>query len=252
MPWPMSEVPASTPKDPESSSRGWSGRAGAALVFGLGGPAPRDEVALTWAGLAFPWIGFAVGLGVRALVLALEGSMPPLGLACAAALGLWLLGGRGFAVAATSRLGRGGAELAALALLGAEVALFSALGSSGTLAMPLAGLLGRWGLVVLAYGSQPAPGDALAPRLVRQLGFNQFAVASVSAMALTLLLIDAVGLVLLFAVATQTIALRIAVHARRGGIDGSALGAAAALGELTTLVLSAALAGLWSTFLAAG
>lgn len=177
--------------------------------------------------------------------------MPPLGCAGIAAFGLWLLGGRRFALAAASPFGRPLASLAALTVLGVELLSFAVLGSSASLALPLAGLLGRWALVVLAYGSQAAPGDPLAPRLVRQVGFNQFAVASVSAMALTLLLVDAIGLVLLFAIATQTILLRIAVHARCGGITRSALGASAVLGELGIVILSAALVGLRGAFLEA-
>ena len=246
----MSEARATASGGPEPSPRGWVDRAAGADGFALRGAAPADDVALAWAGLALPLLGFGVGLGVRALVVALEGSATPFALAGVAASGLWLLGGRGFARTATAGFGRAVAAAAALLLLGVELALFSLLGSSGTLAMPLAGLLGRWALVVLAYGSQPAPGDDVATRLVKQLGFNQFAVASVSAMALTLLLVDAIGLLLLFAVATQTIALRIVAHSRRGGVTRSVLGAGAALGELTTLMLSAALVGLRSALLA--
>jgi cobalamin synthase len=238
------DEPASDMQPAHSASPTALVRARGALVFALGGPAPGDDVALAWAGLALPLIGFGVGLVLRALVTSLQGSVPELAVASAAALALWLAGGLGFVRAATEGRGALVTAIAALALVVLEVALFSALGRRGTCAIPLAALLGRWGLVILAYGSQPAPGDGLAGRIVKQLGFNQFAVASVSTMALTLLLVDAVGLVLLFAVAAQTIGLRIAVHARRGGITGSSLGTAAVLGELTTLIASTALASL--------
>lgn len=219
-------------------------RARDAVVFALGGPAPADDVALAWAGTALPVIAFVTGLVLRSLVTSLQGSAPAWTLAAVAATGLWLAGGLGFVRAACERRGAVVTALAALALLAVELALFSALGRRGTFAIPLAALLGRWGFVVLGYGSQPAPGDPLAARVVKQLGFNQFAVASVSAMALTLLLVDAIGLVLLFAVAAQTIGLRIAVHARQGGISRASLGGAAVLGELTTLVASVGLASL--------
>jgi hypothetical protein len=61
-------------------------------------------------------------------------------------------------------------------------------------------------------------------------------------MAITLLLVDAVGLLLLFAIATVTIALRIGVHARHGGVSRPALGAALVLGELATLACCAVVA----------
>jgi hypothetical protein len=230
------------PAEPTTTSA--FARARDAVVFALGGRAPADDVALAWAGTALPVIAFVVGLVLRSVVTSLQGSAPPWTIAVVAALGLWLTGGLGHVRAACERRGAAVTALAAISLLAVEVALFAALGRRGTFAIPLAALLGRWGFVILAYGSQAAPGDPLAPRLVKQLGFNQFAVASVSAMALTLLLVDAIGLVLLFAVAAQTIGLRIAVHTRRGGISRPSLGVAAVAGELTTLLASVALASL--------
>jgi cobalamin synthase len=239
----MSET-ATEPQPADTATASAFVRARDAVAFALGGPAPADDVALAWAGTALPLVGFAAGLALRTLVTSLQGPVPPWAVASVAALGLWLAGGLGFVRAACDRRGAAVTAIAALALLLLEIGLFAALGRRGTFAIPLAALLGRWGFVVLAYGSQPAPGDPLAARLVKQLGFNQFAVASVSTMALTLLLVDAIGLVLLFAVAAQTIGLRILVHARSGGITRSSLGTAAVLGELTTLVASTVLASL--------
>jgi hypothetical protein len=103
-------------------------------------------------------------------------------------------------------------------------------------------MLGRWALVIVAYGSMPLAGDPLAARLVRAARFREFGIASVSAMAATLLLIDAIGLLLLFAVATGALALRIAVHSRSGGVSRPAIAAAPLLGEITTLLCCALVA----------
>jgi len=157
-------------------------------------------------------------------------------------MGLWLGGSRAFAGAACAERSRATARAVRLAVLAAETALLYALGPAGSLALALAGMLGRWALVVLAYGSTPMRGDALAARVVRAASFREFGIASVTAMAITLLLVDAVGLLLLFAIATVTIALRIGVHARHGGVSRPALGAALVLGELATLACCAVVA----------
>jgi hypothetical protein len=248
----MNETRIAEAEPPEAVGRGLGSRLRAALGFAFGGAAPADDTALAWACLALPLVGFALGSAVRAAVVALAGTAAPLAvLGLTGALGLWLGGGLRFATAALAPWGRAAALLGAALLLAVETALLSALGAAGSLALPLAAMLGRWAFVVVAYGSTPAPGDALAARLVRAVSFREFGIASVTAMAVALLLIDAVGLLLLFAIAVGAIALRISVHARRGGISRPALGAAAVVGELTALACCAVVASLHAAVFAA-
>jgi len=76
----------------------------------------------------------------------------------------------------------------------------------------------------------------------RAMQFREFGLASVSAMALTLILANAIGLVLILWTATQTILVRIVVHARDRGVSEPSLAAGADLAELSTLLLCAGLA----------
>lgn len=141
--------------------------------------------------------------------------------------------------------GAGALALASLAVASVLVAKALAVavlhGRALGIALVLALILGRWAQVVIAYGSIPRPGDGFAAALCRGCAFREFGTASVSAMLLTLALANAVGLVLLFAVAAQTIGLRILAH-RRGGASRTAIEAAGELAETTTLVLGALLA----------
>lgn len=137
-------------------------------------------------------------------------------------------GAAGVAVIAADALLKG----AALAVLG---------GSTLGLAVALAVVLGRWAMAVHAYGSLAARPDDLAATFVKQLQFNQFAVASVTAMAVTLAASNAMGVLLLFGVATVTIAFRIAVHGWLGGVTPATIRAAGELAETTALGLCALL-----------
>lgn len=121
---------------------------------------------------------------------------------------------------------------AALAVLG---------GSTLALAIVLAVVLGRWAMAVHAYGSIAAQPDDLAGAFVKQLQFNQFAVASVTAMAVTLAASNAMGVLLLFGVASVTIAFRIAVHGWLGGVTPATIRTAGELAETTALGLCALL-----------
>ncbi|MBU6281297.1 hypothetical protein KGQ64_03565 [bacterium] len=129
----------------------------------------------------------------------------------------------------------------ALVLVAKALAIAALHGRALGIALVLAAILGRWAQVVLAYGSIPRPGDAFAGAWCRGCAFREFGTASVSAMLLVLALANAVGLVLLFAVAAQTIALRILAH-RRGGMTRTSIEAGGELAETVTLLLGALLA----------
>ncbi len=110
------------------------------------------------------------------------------------------------------------------------------------LALLLAVMLGRWAVVVQTYGSMAAPGDGFTGVLVRRIEFREFGTASVMAMALTLMLANAVGLVLLFAVAGVSIAARILAHRVAGGVTRTSVAAGGELAETAALLACAALA----------
>ncbi|MDG2306204.1 MAG: hypothetical protein P8R42_16445 [Candidatus Binatia bacterium] len=111
-----------------------------------------------------------------------------------------------------------------------------------SLSLPLALMLGRWAFVVQAYGSRSARADGVGAVFPRAMQFREFGIASVSSMALTLILANAIGLILILWTATQTITLRILVHRRAGGVGERSLAAGAELAEVSTLLLCAGLA----------
>ncbi|MBM4268841.1 MAG: hypothetical protein FJ144_19870 [Deltaproteobacteria bacterium] len=219
-------------------------RAAVVYLTGFGDRAALDPETTARGGAFFPVLGLALG-GIAALAAREGAALVPDGGGAAVGLAALVLLVRAAPLRAVAR---GAGALAAVALLALElgalwVVVPSALGPS----LALAGMLGRWAFVVQAYGSTPARPDGIGAAFTRAMQFREFGLASVSAMALTLLLADAVGLVLLLWTATQTIALRILVHGRKGGVGETSLAAGAALAEASTLLLCAALARLLTT-----
>ncbi|MEW6272714.1 MAG: hypothetical protein AB1689_25845, partial [Thermodesulfobacteriota bacterium] len=184
-------------------------------------------------------------LGVVLLWLASRGSL----LASAARLVGALPGATRDRAAALTRLeegpaGAAGAAAAALLVAAKTAALGGLAGGTLALAVVLASTLGRWALVVQAYGALPAleggPGAALA----REMKFREFGVASVGAMAATLALSNAMGVVLLIGAGTVAVGLRILVHHFFGGVTPTTVRAAGEICETVVLVLAAALVAL--------
>jgi cobalamin synthase len=227
----------------------------AAVAFATGAqPGDAEAAARLARGMLFlPAIGFAIGLGAGALAAALARWIPPLA-AAPLIVGLLLavqraaparaiaegvardgapVGGRGLAAAS--------AAIAALLVLQA-LAIASLAGSALVLGLALAVMLGRWAIVVQAYGSVPAPGDAIAAALVPRIEFREFGVASVSAMAIALALANAVGVVLVVGSAAVAIGLRIAAHRRRGGVALGPMVAGGMVVETAALLVASALA----------
>jgi adenosylcobinamide-GDP ribazoletransferase len=220
----------------------------AALLFLTGvGPPPEGEQ-LARGGMFFPLVGLALGAVAAGIALLARATLPPL-LAAIAVL-VWLCAvGRGaqplaLARGVGDRLGARFLGWIVLAgLLAAKLAALEALGEHALgISLMLASMLGRWALVVQAYGSIPVVEDRFAAALTRGLKFREFGTASVSAMALTLVLANAVGLVLLLAVAALSIALRIAAHRRSGGVSRTSILSGGELAETTALLACAALA----------
>jgi cobalamin synthase len=208
----------------------------------------------------FPIVGIALGFAaarVAGMAAALVATERPDVAAMLAVLALTMIGNGAFQSAPASvvaalhhargdrprALGalRAGAvdsagRIAVIVLLAAKmVALQAVAVSSRELVLMLAVLLGRWALVVQAYGSIPAEPEGLASSPIGKLEFNRFAVASVFAMGLTLALADAAGLVLLLIVGAQAIVLRILVHRWLGGVTVETGIAGAEVAETTVL-----------------
>jgi cobalamin synthase len=236
----------------------------AAFLFLTGSTRAAVEPArVARGGAVFPALGIVLAAPVVLLLSALDDLVPP---AARAALGVLLLAAlsRGTAPAAlgavvrAARVARhdraralavldalrpgasGAVALIAVALLkGGALCVLD--GTTLALAVLLAVVLGRWAIAVHVYGSLAARQDDLAAALVRGLQFNQFAVASVTAMAVTLAASNAMGVLLLFGVATVTIAFRIAVHGWLGGVAPATVRAAGEMAETVVLLLCAAL-----------
>lgn len=236
----------------------------AALLFltGVGRPG-LDPGEVARGGAFFPALGLVLGALVAAALALLEPLLPSPLLALLGVGLLWLASGgtlpRALGRVATTalsargdratklaaldapRIGAGGVLVLALVLLAKGLALSVLQGSTLVLTVVLALMLGRWAIVVQAYGSLAARPDDLAAVFVREMKFGQFGVASVTAMAATLAFSNAMGIVLLLGVATATVGLRILVHRWLGGVVPATLEAGGELAETVALLVCAGL-----------
>lgn len=234
----------------------------AALLFLTGTPWQRLDAGEVARGGAFlPALGLGAGATAGALLALADRRLPHALVAAAGVALLWLAsrgrlplalgrvasavpgGGRDAAatVAALDERRSAGTLLLALLLAVKGSALAVLGGSTLAIAVALAVMLGRWAIVVHAYGSLAAPADERAAVLVREIKFGQFGVASVTAMAATLVLSNAIGIVLLLGVASATVAGRILVHRWLGGVATTTIEAAGELAETVALLLCAGL-----------
>jgi adenosylcobinamide-GDP ribazoletransferase len=99
-------------------------------------------------------------------------------------------------------------------------------------------ILGRWAMVLLAYGSKAAK-HGLGSRLIDHLQTRHFLFATL----LTLLLVAAIwrrnGMVMMAWVAVLTMASKSYFHRRLGGVTGDTCGAVGELSETSVMVLLA-------------
>ena len=176
------------------------------------------------------------------------------GLAALAARGAERFGALGAAVAAVGvlvalsgartlrDLASAGWVVAGAVLLAKLLAVARLPDDARTLALPLAGMLGRWAVVVQCYGGSPAGTQGSAVQLVGRARLREFGWASAVAFGTTLAVLDAVGLVVLLAATLATLGLRVLAYRRLGGVDGRVLGASSELVELVVLGVLAGLA----------
>jgi adenosylcobinamide-GDP ribazoletransferase len=99
-------------------------------------------------------------------------------------------------------------------------------------------ILGRWGMLLLAYRSKAAK-DGLGSRLIDHLKTKYFLIATL----LTLVLVAAIGsrngIMMMAWVAIFTTASKIYFHRRLGGVTGDTCGAVGELSETSVMVLLA-------------
>jgi adenosylcobinamide-GDP ribazoletransferase len=187
--------------------------------------------------------GGLVACGVALLVLAAtSGGRTLAGLASAA--GALAASGNAAAVRAHLR-GRptsGGIAIAAACWLAKLWALLHVPEAARPLALVLAAMLGRWAIVVQCYGGVPGGARGIAADLVGRARLREFGWASSVTFAVTLALLDAVGLVVVLAVTLTTVGFRILAYRRAGGLTGRLLMATAELVETIALLVLAVLA----------
>ena len=108
-------------------------------------------------------------------------------------------------------------------------------------AIVLAMLLSRWAIVPIGYGLQPLEESGLGIPFFGGLTFYEFAISSVIALGAAMGLYDVVGLAAIMGVALTILGLRLLFSRRLGGVGGHALAAGAALCELVTVAVVAAI-----------
>jgi adenosylcobinamide-GDP ribazoletransferase len=225
-------------------------------------PAPPGGEGIGPAALFFPVAGLLLGaiaagadaalhgapVGVRACVAAgilaiLSGFGPLRGLA-EVGDGAVAGGGRGGALEAMKRPRRGvtGVLIAALAIA-AEVAAIWHAGPLRSWALLFAPMLGRWAMVVVAFSARRARAGTPGPRFDAGLTFREFGWASAITGGAVLATIDAIGLLAMLPVAAVAVVLRLVAHRWLGGINESVFAAAGAVGEVTALLVLAAIGG---------
>jgi adenosylcobinamide-GDP ribazoletransferase len=131
----------------------------------------------------------------------------------------------------------------AVALTAAEILALGAMTSppARARALVLAMLLSRWAIVPIGYGLRPREEAGLGVPYFGGLRFAEFGISSVIALGLAMGLYDVVGLAAIIAVALAILGLRLLLSRRLGGVGGSGLAAGAAVCELVTIAVLAAL-----------
>ena len=197
----------------------------------------------------YPLIGLVLGIGM----VAVDRAMMPWASVWASSIGVV-----GFHAAATR--GRPLAGLAqmvcrfitvglgrsAVALFLVQIAVFALavwiigrIDNGRVIALLFAPMLGRSAMVVMATGSREARDDGRQVKFSRELTFREFGIASTAAFAVVFLTTNFLGLLLVLVTGMATIALRLSLHWRLGGVDRSSLHASGEFVQLAVLGLMA-------------
>ena len=211
-------------------------------------PGPADESDLAHSLFWFPWVGALLGLAFWGAWTGLIKILPgPAAAALLLAFTVWITGGLHLDGLADTADGLGGGCTPAVALtimkdsrVGAfgvislivaillKFSLFLSFATTpgGTGALLLYPVISRWGMVLLAYLSPYArPEGGLGQAMTRGVSRRVVAFASLSAGALSLVILGVPGLII-FAVAGSGVWLgSLYFQKRLGGITGDVLGA---------------------------
>jgi adenosylcobinamide-GDP ribazoletransferase len=227
--------------------------AGAALrLFTISSPqSPPDRHRLARAAVLFPAVGTLIGGGLAACNFVVSGLVSEPVQAILVVL-VWASLSRGMslrALASAVVVGRvrTGArtlvELLAIATVAASKAVALTLIGPALLAhvLVIAPILGRWALVVLAYGARPIRGGSCTVLQLSRVTFREFGWSSVLAFAIALSLADAVGLIFVIVAAVTATGIRLGAYARSGEMSSDVLGAGIEIVELAVLAAAALL-----------
>lgn len=107
------------------------------------------------------------------------------------------------------------------------------------LAVLLPPMMGRFAMVVLAHGSREAIASGEPRRFDPEVGFREFAVASVITFLVAFAAAEALGLVIVIIVSSVAVGMRLYFHHRLGGVNEHSLGAVAETAETLALLLFA-------------
>ena len=219
---------------------------------------PADETALARSRVWFPWVGAILGLGFWGAWAGLHTILPtPAASGLLLALTVWVTGGLHLDGLADTADGLGGGHTPADALrfmkdsrVGAfgvislilglvlKFSLFISLPTKagGTSVLLLYPVVSRWSMVLLAYLSPYArPEGGLGQAMTLGVSPKVLAGASLSAGALSLLILGAPGLVLFGAAAALVWLGSLYFQRRLGGITGDVLGATNEVVEIMVL-----------------
>jgi adenosylcobinamide-GDP ribazoletransferase len=132
---------------------------------------------------------------------------------------------------------------AAILTLAAEILALDVIASPPARgrALVLAMLLSRWAIVPIAYGLTAREQTGLGIPYFGGVTFSEFGISSVIALGLAMGLYDVVGLAAIISVALAILSLRLLLSRHLGGVGGNALAAGAAVCELISLVVLAAI-----------
>jgi adenosylcobinamide-GDP ribazoletransferase len=226
---------------------GWSGlRVSTAQLLGGDDASPIGVSAVY-----YPAVGLLLGAAMLGIDRALSTVTGPLeaslGVVCFHALATRGRPLRGLAetfcrLAAPRRSVPGlAAGAAALAILLGSGWLLARVDGGRAALLLFAPMLARCSMVVVATGSREARADGRQTKFSRQLTFREFGLASTLSFAIVFLATNFLGLVLVLLTGLATIAMRLLLHWRLGGVDRASLHAT---GEIVQLALFALLAAL--------
>lgn len=128
--------------------------------------------------------------------------------------------------------------LAILVVVLFKIRALEAMGEERWQALLIAPVLGRWAMVVLAYGSRSAR-EGLGRVLVEHLRGGHLVLATVMTLILVAVFSGQIGLWIALGVAVFTVGSRRYFHHRLGGVTGDTFGAVGELSETSAFVFFA-------------